>query len=249
MKRRRARPDAGGVTARILTLASLLALAAILLAACGGAREEAAAPPEIGDATIAASSPTDAMRGGEEDGDGIAYGEPVLPEAVPPAVGLADKQARCGGTDLAPSGANVHDVRAAILCLLNAERAARNMAALRPHGLLARAAVAHAADMVRNTYFAHDSRDGTSFAKRIERTGYLRTAVRWTVGENLAWGSGTFARPADIVQAWMESPGHRANILNREFREIGIGISLGVPVGPGGDGATYGTSFGTRFFR
>jgi uncharacterized protein YkwD len=47
-----------------------------------------------------------------------------------------------------------------------------------------------------------------------------------------------------MVRAWMDSPGHRTNILNRRFRDIGIGIVVGTPSGPGG--ATYTTDFGTR---
>ena len=245
-------PDHPCVRRRRLALAALLAFAVLVLAACRGGDDEAAGPPEIGEAKIAASSPRAAdgrIRDPEPDGGGVVHGEPALPEGLPPAVGLGNKQAACSGTELEPSAANMRDVRAATLCLLNAERAARKMRALRSNSLLARAALAHASDMVRNTYFAHDSRDGTSFSKRIERAGYMRKAAGWTVGENLAWGEGTFARPADIVQGWMASPGHRANILNRQYREIGIAVTLGVPVSRGGNGATYGTEFGTRFFR
>jgi uncharacterized protein YkwD len=67
------------------------------------------------------------------------------------------------------------------------------------------------------------------------------------VGENIAWGSQELATPRSIVNGWMHSPGHRANILNRRFREIGIGVSRGAPE-PGFDrAATYATDFGARF--
>ena len=66
----------------------------------------------------------------------------------------------------------------------------------------------------------------------------------WTIGENIAWGSGALATPRAIVNGWMHSPGHRANILRASFRDIGIGIRLGAP-GPGlSGGATYVTDFG-----
>ena len=85
-----------------------------------------------------------------------------------------------------------------------------------------------------------------SFVDRIRRAGYLKGARSWTVGENLAWGSRGRAAPQMITQSWMNSPGHRANILNSSFREIGIGVAHGAPVAVGGPAATYATEFGTR---
>ena len=64
---------------------------------------------------------------------------------------------------------------------------------------------------------------------RIRRTGYTSGARGWSLGENIAWGSGRLATAAQIHRAWMSSPGHRANILQRSFREIGIGIETGAP--------------------
>ena len=100
--------------------------------------------------------------------------------------------------------------------------------------------------MNRRNYFDHTSRGGSSFVDRIKRAGYLRGARSWSVGENLAWGSGSHATARSIVRAWMNSPGHRANILNGRFREIGIGITRGAPVPGVHNGATYATSFGSR---
>jgi uncharacterized protein YkwD len=80
--------------------------------------------------------------------------------------------------------------------------------------------------------------------QRIKRTNYLRGARGWTLGENLAWGTGSAATPARIVSAWMHSPGHRRNILDRRYREFGIGLALGAPTG--GPGATYVNEFGRR---
>ena len=81
---------------------------------------------------------------------------------------------------------------------------------------------------------------------RLTRTGYMRGARAWTVGENLAWGSGTRSTPREIVAAWMHSPGHRANILQRRFREIGIGVVFDSPRGSSATAATYTTTFGAR---
>ncbi|MBK5117578.1 MAG: hypothetical protein JJE23_11745, partial [Thermoleophilia bacterium] len=67
----------------------------------------------------------------------------------------------------------------------------------------------------------------------------------WGLGENIAYGFGSQSSPKLIVKAWMKSSGHRANILNRSFEHIGIGIKPGVPTS-GSHGATYTTTFGYR---
>ena len=99
--------------------------------------------------------------------------------------------------------------------------------------------------MVRRGYFSHDSRDGRTFVTRIRATGYLARARLWTVGENLAWGSMEKGTPRTIVSAWMASPPHRRNILNRRFTAIGIAIVAGAPVAAQ-DAATYVTEFAHR---
>ena len=168
----------------------------------------------------------------------------VLPAA---AADAANRKAKsdCANTHAQPAAANVGDVRAAVLCLHNRERAARGMPALRESAKLRRAAEGHSADMVAQGYFAHDSLSGADMADRILGTGYARGRA-WSLGENIAWGTGSLATAVEIHRAWMESPGHRANILRRQFREIGIGIALGAPVDDGGDGATYTADFGVR---
>jgi uncharacterized protein YkwD len=101
--------------------------------------------------------------------------------------------------------------------------------------------------MAKHNYFDHNSLSGATFIDRIRRVGYLAGARSWTVGENLAWGAGERATPSAIVQAWMNSPGHRANILSGSFREIGLGVAYDAPVGGGLHPAgTYATDFGAR---
>src|SRR5215210_5200926 len=118
----------------------------------------------------------------------------------------------------------------ATLCLLNKQRRAHHLSRLRLSKRLGNAAVGHSAEMSRTHYFSHNSLSGASFLDRIRRAGYLRRARRWAVGENIAWGTGRLSTPRSIVKAWMHSSGHRANILQRNFRQIGIGISAGAPV-------------------
>jgi uncharacterized protein YkwD len=128
--------------------------------------------------------------------------------------------------------------RAATLCLLNRERAAHHLPPLRASAKLARAAQRHSADMVQRSYFAHGD-----YGARIARTGWGRHRRTYTIGENLGYGTTGGASPRAIVTAWMGSAGHRANILQRRFHAIGIGIATGTP--SGGAGATYSTDFGS----
>lgn len=152
----------------------------------------------------------------------------------------------CAYTSVKPTPGNLPAVRAAVLCLHNRERSARGLPLLRENSKLRRAAEGHSGDMVTSRYFAHESLSGADMADRILRTGYARGRA-WSLGENIAWGTGSLGTAAEIQRAWMESPGHRANILRRQFREIGIGIAVGAPVDAGGlEGATYTADFGVR---
>lgn len=154
--------------------------------------------------------------------------------------------AACGSASAEAGQSSRAAMASATICLVNAERSDRGLRPLRLNHRLSRAARGHARDMVRRTYFSHDSLSGASFVDRIRRAGYLRGPRAWIVGENLAWGSGDRSSPAAIVSAWMHSAGHRANILQRRFREIGIGLAPGAPESVDGPAATYATDFGAR---
>ena len=110
---------------------------------------------------------------------------------------------------------------AGVLRELNHVRAAHGLRPLRLNGELGVAAAEHSREMLVDGYFEHASRDGTVFWRRIGRwyssTGY----TSWSVGENLLWSSPTTDADA-ALKLWMHSPGHRANLLSREWREIGL---------------------------
>jgi uncharacterized protein YkwD len=90
---------------------------------------------------------------------------------------------------------------------------------------LTRAARSHSSEMLRGNYFAHGA-----FRNRM-----LSFRVRGPfVGENLAWGSGSYASPQTVVQEWLNSPAHRANLLRPSFTRIGIGAVRGTFLGNGG---------------
>jgi uncharacterized protein YkwD len=88
-------------------------------------------------------------------------------------------------------------------------------APLRLNALLSRAALTHAQDMLRYSYFEHAGHDGSSPALRIAATGYRYRIV----GENIALGPET---PQEAVRGWMSSPGHCQNIMDARFAEMGV---------------------------
>jgi uncharacterized protein YkwD len=151
----------------------------------------------------------------------------------------------CAGANLTPTPASAAKVRSATLCLLNRQRALHGLRRLRAQRSLSHAATNYARLMVHQHFFDHVSPSGSTMASRIERTNYLHHTRAWSLGENLAWGAGTASTPWQIVNAWMHSPGHRRNILDPSFKEIGIGVALGAPTGLTG-AATYVNEFGRR---
>jgi len=97
---------------------------------------------------------------------------------------------------------------------INRVRTAHGLRTLRYDATLARAARAHSLDMTRKGYFAHGD-----FAPRM-----VRFKVHGPfVGENLAWGTGSYGTARGVVRAWLKSPGHRRNLLRPGFRRIGLG--------------------------
>jgi uncharacterized protein YkwD len=79
--------------------------------------------------------------------------------------------------------------------------------------------------MGRRGYFEHDSVDGTPFWRRIERF-YGDAGFRsWSVGENIFWQSPRTLAALAVVRSWLASPGHRENVLSREWREVGAGVA------------------------
>ncbi|MBW8487451.1 CAP domain-containing protein [Actinomadura parmotrematis] len=118
-----------------------------------------------------------------------------------------------GGTPAAGTGST--STEAAVASLTNSERAKAGCPALRVDARLVTAARKHSADMAAHNYFDHNSQDGTTPWTRMERAGYSDPGA-----ENIAMG---YATAAAVMKGWMNSPGHRANILNCKLRAIGVG--------------------------
>ena len=155
----------------------------------------------------------------------------------------------CADAKMSPRGADFDRTRAATLCLLNVERAKHDLPELRADEELGKVAAAYSEKMVRRRFFGHVCPDGSTIVSRIRaRTNYLLGSLRrWSVGENLAWGSGSRATPRAIVRAWMRSSAHRREILDKRFRDVGVGVAAGAPHATAGRAElTYTTEFGFR---
>lgn len=126
----------------------------------------------------------------------VAPTTPSVPKATPAASGVA----------------------ARIVQLVNAERAKVGCSALTLNATLSKAAQAHSDDMAAHQNMSHTGSDGSSPGDRITRAGYTWSAY----GENVAYG---YSTPEQVMAGWMASPGHKANILNCSFKEIGVGLA------------------------
>jgi len=105
-----------------------------------------------------------------------------------------------------------------VIASTNRERIANGLAPLSQNSILNESALNKTSDMFEKQYFAHDSPDGLAVSDLADNVGYEYI----TIGENLALGN--FLDDDALVKAWMESPGHRANILNNRYTEIGVGV-------------------------
>ena len=128
-------------------------------------------------------------------------------------------------------------VRAEMLARVDAERRKAGALPLKPDSRLDQAAQRHAEDMLARAYFAHASPEGKTVRERATAAGYA-----WrSIGENIAEGQLTIG---EVMDTWMHSPGHRRNILDPGFRELGVGLAFGK--GGGGYQVEWVQTFGTR---
>ncbi|GAA4578464.1 hypothetical protein GCM10023194_01400 [Planotetraspora phitsanulokensis] len=124
-----------------------------------------------------------------------------------------------GGSSSGGSSSGVGTaVEQEVVRLTNAERAKAGCRPLKANAKLRAAAFGHSSDMSAKNYFDHDSKDGRTFVDRIKAAGYSFSAA----AENIAKG---YSSAAAVVNGWMNSSGHRANILNCAYTEIGVGYA------------------------
>ncbi|MDA0632874.1 CAP domain-containing protein [Nonomuraea sp. MCN248] len=143
----------------------------------------------------------------------------ATPKPVPTTTRTPAPTLSATPTPSSPSGTVGTAEENEVVRLTNAERAKGGCPALKHDPQLNRAAAGHSADMAAKNYLSHTSQDGRSFLDRIRQAGF--TGGRgWA--ENIAMGQRT---PADVVRAWMNSSGHRANIMNCSYNLIGAGAA------------------------
>ena len=141
----------------------------------------------------------------------------------------------------------VGHARKAVLCLVNRERKSRGLRALGRSRSLQRAAQNHNSYMQNHRCFSHQCSGEPSLVGRLQRVGWLNGGLSaWSAGENIAWASGRGGTPRNIVKQWMNSSGHRANILSSRFDEIGVGYDKGTISNKRANGAVITTDFGWK---
>ncbi|MEP6955131.1 MAG: CAP domain-containing protein [Solirubrobacteraceae bacterium] len=162
---------------------------------------------------------------------------PALPTPLLAAVVLAaalpsSASAACGGADVALSGLDRAAARSALLCTVNAQRAARGLSAYRDSAGLSQAAQGHSDAMVSQSFFDHVSPDGGTLVARVRATGWIPSAGSYALGEAIAWAGTPLDTATQVVTGWLNSPPHRAILLDDRFREAGLGVTGGIPTGP-----------------
>jgi uncharacterized protein YkwD len=181
-------------------------------------------------------------RGSEAD----ATGGTQLVEGDEPAEEEIREPSQSGGTetveDCDGESMELEPEEERALELHNEARERHSLEPLCADPQLTRAARSHSEDMIQKRYFSHASPSGETLGARLERSGYEHR----TAGENIAWGTGPHATPEDAFERWMGSPGHRENVLDGGFEEVGVGAATGDLGETGGHAATmYTVDFAT----
>jgi uncharacterized protein YkwD len=246
-------------------LPSALVIGVVAVAGCGGGG---------GSSSNEAKAPTPAGGTSSSSGGGVVSAEGTLGLVGPAGRVTAkkqsfeDQQARispkanrrpgagkkggvgagdsCNNRDITPSDSNIGDLNDAILCLVNGERADNGLPALTHVSQLDQSSSGMCQRMVSEHFFSHETPDGKTVVDRVEPTGYIPKSGDWVVGENLAWGSGALSTPQAIVNGWMNSPGHRANILAPDYKDIGMAACMGSPSPDHQGGTVYVNNFGAK---
>ncbi len=117
---------------------------------------------------------------------------------------------------------NLRELELAAIRAVNEIRVERGMLALGESAVFTEIARAHSEDMVRRHYFGHVSPDGETMKERITARGLTYSKI----AENIQKNQGHDDPVATAVESWMDSEGHRANILTAEFRETGLGVAM-----------------------
>jgi uncharacterized protein YkwD len=157
--------------------------------------------------------------------------------------------AACDDADLQADEQSIVRVRDAILCLVNERRAEAGRQPLRASRPLERSAMAHSRDMVAHGYLAHEADGHPTLYGRVRTAGYFDGAATALYSENIGVAPIGGATARALVDAWLGSPDHRANILHPMFGDLGVGSAFAAPdpaFYPRHDAIVITTDFGQR---
>ncbi|MGW1379406.1 CAP domain-containing protein [Streptomyces sp. NPDC002446] len=140
---------------------------------------------------------------------------------LPGAASAASAAVSASASVPAPASADPTAYAHQVVRLVNEERAGHGCPPVRWNATLQRAAQRHSDDMAARRFFEHTNPDGVGPGERITAAGY-----EWSsYGENISVGRAT---PSEVMKAWMNSPGHRGNILQCDLADLGVGIHFGI---------------------
>ena len=186
----------------------------LLFSGAGLAAAQLAGSPEPKDATEAADASAAADESSHDAGSSSSSHAPTSRPSK-----SANKPSHKPSThDSSSKPADRYaQLRDDVVALVNKERASAGCGEVHVDGRLVAAATGHSKDMAANGYFDHNSQDGRTFTDRASDEGYDSA-----IGENIAEGQTT---ADDVMNAWMNSDGHRANIVNCDAKAIGMGVA------------------------
>lgn len=169
---------------------------------------------------VPGSASSTANVGGSTKGETTDPGTAIKPISIP-QVSVKNKEILVPKDGTITADASRLSING-IVAQTNKERSAKQFPTLRLNAALNRSAEQKLQDMFTNQYFQHVSPTGVNVSDLVRKSGYEYIVV----GENLALGN--FGGDVQVVTAWMNSPGHRANILDPRFQEIGIAVGKGI---------------------
>jgi uncharacterized protein YkwD len=141
------------------------------------------------------------------------------------AVAPAGAQAACSHQNVHPREIGRKEARRSVKCLINKERNQRGKGDYSSDRRLVDAAVKHSRTMARKNCLSHQCPGEGSLLSRLRSTGYIHGGlIRYAYGETIAARTGRLGSPRKVVDAWMNSPLHRAALLSSTFKEIGVGF-------------------------
>ena len=153
-----------------------------------------------------------------------------------------DITSKCKNASLMPSKPKAELILKALLCVMNEQRKLAKLKPLKLSKKLNKAALAHTRSMVAGKFFAHQGPKEPALVARLKKAKY-----RGSAGENIGAGGGPLGSPLQMVNGWMHSSLHRANLLSKTWRTVGIGFLPAYPVPTASSPvATFTTDFGVK---